>query len=91
MENLFTPILLIAGILLVYILIIRAIFSIPQFLRYKKAELKLLALIAEKSGASENLIKEIVFESNPTFKKDEHFQEDEDPNASELNIIEKFK
>lgn len=59
----------------VLIVITRAIFSIPKIIRYQKALIKLAALNAEKSGAEENLIKEIVFEADEAFKNDPHFKE----------------
>lgn len=76
-NNWFAYLVIIIIGIIVNVVIIRAVFSINQFLRYKKAEIKLLALLAEKQGASPGLVKEIVFECNPAFKNDEHFDDEE--------------
>ena len=41
------------------VLLIRVLFSIPKFLRMKKAELELLKIIAQSHGATEDELKKI--------------------------------
>ncbi|MGY4540063.1 hypothetical protein ACVW0P_004505 [Mucilaginibacter sp. UYNi724] len=59
-------IVMFVGFLIVFLIavaITRAIFSIPKFLRMKKAELKILGEMAVKAGVSQDLISGIINEA----------------------------
>ncbi|MES2620577.1 MAG: hypothetical protein V4615_06985 [Bacteroidota bacterium] len=73
----YVPYLMIGGIIFfLAIIITRAIFSIPKMLRYQKAQIKLLAMIAgQNKQENSKVIRSIVFESDEAFKEDPHFKE----------------
>jgi hypothetical protein len=56
--------LLYAVAFIVSIFITRAIFSIPKFLRYQRAQIKLMALVAHQNGIAEERIQKILRESD---------------------------
>jgi hypothetical protein len=58
---------------IVYVYIVRAIFSIPKQIRLQRAQLKMMALIAEQLKADPQVIKEIAEEGDYSLKDDAHF------------------
>jgi len=50
-------------VFLIFLYIFRSIFNIPSFLRYQKAQTKLLEEIAKKHGVEDSRLKSIVSES----------------------------
>ena len=64
------------GYLLAFIigvLIMRILFGIPKFMRYQRAKLKLLAMMADKQKVDSNLIKTILYEADHSFTSDKDF------------------
>lgn len=51
------------GLFLISLYIIRAVFNIPTLLRYHKAQIKLLELLAKSQKADEDTVKKIIRES----------------------------
>ncbi|MBB5397180.1 hypothetical protein [Mucilaginibacter sp. AK015] len=51
------------GIFLVLVAITRLIFAIPRFLRYQRAQLKLLEQIAKSQGVEEKKVNDIMSKS----------------------------
>jgi hypothetical protein len=49
--------------IIIHLYIIRAIFNIPRFLRYQKAQIRLLEQLAKTQGVDDKEIKTIVHES----------------------------
>lgn len=60
---------LIIGYALAFLIIVvttRAVFSIPKLLKYHKAQMVLLALMAQNAGVDEDVIKNVVNETGNT-------------------------
>lgn len=55
--------LVLLGIFLVLVSITRLIFAIPRFLRYQRAQLKLLEQIAKSQGVEETKVERIMSQS----------------------------
>jgi hypothetical protein len=73
--------------LLITFLIIKGAINSSKLAKYQKAQLKLMAAIAEHQGVEYDLIEQIVFESDPEFATDRHFQR-ETENQNNLSEAE---
>ena len=69
-------------VLLIVLLIAKAIFSIPKFLRYQRAKIKILTVLAEKNGIKKDQLKVILKEADEELIDNPFFRDSTDtPNT----------
>lgn len=69
--------------LLITFLIIRAAINNSKVAKYQKAQLILMAAMSERQGIDYDLIEQVVFESDPDFVTDPHFQREPEKESAE--------
>lgn len=62
-ETIITYLVVLIGLFFVSLYIFRAIFNIPSFLRYQRAQIRLLEEIAKHQGVDQSTVKTIITES----------------------------